>query len=262
MNDTTIAVIGGKEMDKYFFESSLETPITASYRSHSKQVNKIFYGKEIGVNGSRFIFVNRYMVGLSEGKMVFKPNEIDYKTIMVGLLQSGIKNVISISKCGSLQKEWPIGSLVLPKDCADMVNRDIMLDDIGADVADMSKPFDCSLCDIIKGAAKEEKIKLFTDAIYVLSVDGTRLETLPEIQLIRKMFSGNLVLGMTASTEAHLAKLLGLKFAALSVVTNYAAGMRGEITESTMGGIFEKSLPIVTKLLFRAITLLSSKNKK
>lgn len=261
MNNLSIAVIGGKEMDKYFSENSIEFPITSTYKTHSKQIEKIFYGKEISVNGSRFVFVNRYAIGLSEGKMVFKPNEIDYKTMMVGLYQSGIKYIISISKCGSLQKEWLPGTIALLRDCVDMVNRDITLDDLGSDVADMTEPFDKGLCDSIKQSAKEEKIKIENDAIYVLSVDGSRLETQSEIQLIRKMFSGKLVVGMTVSTEAHLAKLLGLKYAALSAVTNYAAGMREQITNSTIEGAFEKTMPKIAKLIFRAVTDFSHKGR-
>src|SRR3989338_558811 len=160
MTNPAMAIIGGTGVENFFKESGLETKITASYKSHSKQINKTFFANEINVNGSTFLLVNRYTIGLSDGKTKFKPHEIDYKTMIVGLYQYGIKKIISISKCGSLQKEWVPGTIALPRDCIDMVHRDITLDDIGAEVADMTTPFDPSLIEAIKKTAEEEKINL------------------------------------------------------------------------------------------------------
>ena len=256
MDSPTIAIIGGSGIESAF-ETSTDVEIKVAYKSHSKQVKKAFLAKEINIAGSSFLYVNRYKVGIESGKEKYHPHEIDYKTIMVGLYQAGIKKIISFSKVGSLQKEWSAGTIVLLSDCIDLVNRDITLDDLGTDVADMSSPFSQELSAAIKKSAKQANVEIFTDCTHVVMVDGSRLETPAEIQMLKNMVTGNIVVGMIASTEAQLAKILGMEFAALVIITNYAAGMRGEINKSIIEGGFEKALPKVAKLLKATVNNLS-----
>ncbi len=249
-----ICIIGGTRLEKHFSETSFDTTLKAFYRSRSKQIERQFPAKEIKINSRHILFVNRYRVGLSEGKSKYAAHEVDYKTIMAGLYQNGVKKVISINKSGSLQRETRPGTLALSTDFIDFVNRDLTFDDIGLEVADMAIPFDPGLCETIKKAAYSEKIKL-PDAIYIVCVDGSRLETPAEINFLRASFSGNLVVGMEVPTEAELAKILNIKYAAICVITNYATGMRNRnITQSMIEGAFEKSMPIISKLLLKTIS--------
>jgi len=68
-------------------------------------------------------------------------------------------------------------------------------------------------------------------------MQGPRLETVAEINRLEK--DGADYVGMTAMPEASLARELGMKYACLSLIVNYAAG-RGEkaihadIEESTV----------------------------
>ena len=156
MNSPTVAVIGGSGIEG-MFETSTDIEIKAVYKSHSKQIKKSFMAKEVSISGSCFLYVNRYKTGIESGKEKYHPHEIDYKTIMVGLYQAGIKKIISFSKVGSLQKEWIPGTIVLISDCVDLVNRDITLDDLGADVADMTTPFSHDLSEAIVKGAKQSK---------------------------------------------------------------------------------------------------------
>ncbi len=257
MNNTTIAIIGGSGIEKAF-EMSHEIELKTSYRSHTKQITKTFFAKEVNIGGLSLLFVNRYKMGLEKGKEKYHPHEIDYKTMMVGLYQAGIKKIISVSKVGSMEKEWEPGTIVLLKDCVDMINRDITLDDLGVDVADMSIPFSKELSDIIKKSAEKEGVSIGIEGIHVLMVDGSRLETPAEIEFIKNTVKGKLVVGMITSTEAQLAKVLGMEFAALVITTNYAAGMRGEINKSMIEGNFERALPKLVKLLKATVNNLST----
>ncbi len=164
--------------------------------------------------------------------------------------------------CGSLQKELPPGSLTLIRDFIDFVNRDLTIDDLGLEVADMSVPFDPGLSEVIKKSAQREKIQLFDDTTYVLCVDGSRLETPAEIAFLKGIFKKNLVVGMEVPTEAQIAKLLSIKYAAIGVVTNYATGLRnGPITQTSIEGSFEKTVPKLKKLIFNAIGNLDTQEK-
>src|SRR3989344_558010 len=97
MNQPTIAIIGESGIEGSLRETSINVDIHACYKSHSKQIEKFFSGKEVRIDGTAILFVNRYKIGLS-GKEKYKPHEIDYKTMMVGLYQQGINTIISASK--------------------------------------------------------------------------------------------------------------------------------------------------------------------
>ncbi|HLD41682.1 MAG TPA: hypothetical protein VJB06_01475 [archaeon] len=237
-------------------EISIDTKIHAFYKSHGIQTDKTFFGKETRVNGSSALFIDRYSVGKSPGKAKYSPYEVDYKSIMIGLYQSGIDKVISVNMCGSLQKEIPPDSLVLIRDFIDFVNRDLTIDDQGLEIADMSAPFDPELSNSIKKSAELEKIQIFDGITYILCVDGSRLETPAEINFLKSVFKKDLVAGMEVPTEAQLAKLLNIKYAALGLVTNYATGLReGPITQTSIEGSFEKAVPTIKKLIFGLIKL-------
>lgn len=259
----TIAIIGGSRLEKYLSESSVDVKISAFYKSHCKQADKQFSAKEIRVNSNHILFVNRYSVGLSEGKAKYHPHEVDYKTIMAGLYQCGIKKIISVNKCGSLQRDMKPGTITVFKDFIDTVNRDITLDDLGVEVADMTVPFDTKISGAIEEAAKSESIRLGPGTTYILCVDGSRMETPAEIELFKSLFKKDLVFGMEVPTEAQLAKILGIDYAAFGVITNYATGLRKEkITQSLIEGHFEKSLKKLAILLFRTVGVLSAGNNE
>ncbi len=245
-----LAIISDNLLEKQFTESSMDTEIRAFYKSHSIQIDVQIPAKEVRMNGSSILLINRQKTGLARSKAKCPPHEIDYKSILVGIYQAGIKKIVSVNMCGSLQKETPPGSMTILSDFIDFVNRDITLDDLGQEVADMAAPFDPRLCQTIKKSAGEGKIPLTPDSTYVLCVDGSRLETPAEIEFLRKTIEKNVVVGMEVPTEAQIAKLLGISYAAICIVTNYATGMRkNSLTQSLIEGVFEKSVPSLSKLI-------------
>lgn len=256
----SIAVISGNGFDSYLKETSVDTQIHAFYKSHGIQKDRKFLAKDCKINSSHILFINRYSIGNIQGKSKSSPHEIDYKSMFVGLYQNGVDKIISLNMCGSLQKEMPPGSITLIHDFIDFVNRDLTLDDLGLEIADMTIPFDQYISSLIKQTAKKEKIKLY-DSIYVSLVDGSRLETPAEISFLRSITKESLVAGMEVATEAQLAKLLNIRYAAIGVVTNYATGLRqGKITQNSIEGSFDKSVSLVKNLLFGTITRLANKN--
>lgn len=57
---------------------------------------------------------------------------------------------------------------------------------------------------------------------------GPRLETKAEIAMIRNFAD---CVGMTAGSEATVAKELGIRYAVICTMDNYAHGVRGEIVD-------------------------------
>ena len=72
-------------------------------------------------------------------------------------------------------------------------------------------------------AAKQEKITL-AQGVYVW-FSGPSFETPAEIRMVRKW--GGDAVGMSTVPEVILARRFGLRVAALSVITNLAAGIEG-----------------------------------
>ncbi len=81
---------------------------------------------------------------------------------------------------------------------------------------------DKSMIASIKSAAAEEKIAL-KEGVYFFT-KGPSYETPAEIRMIK--ISGADAVGMSTAHEAVFASVLGMRVAAISCITNYAAGIR------------------------------------
>jgi 5'-methylthioinosine phosphorylase len=77
---------------------------------------------------------------------------------------------------------------------------------------------------------------------------GPRLESAAEIERARR--DGCHMAGMTALPEAGLARELGLDFAALTVVSNYGAGITGELlSEKDIAATLREPMQTVRRLV-------------
>jgi 5'-methylthioadenosine phosphorylase len=83
-------------------------------------------------------------------------------------------------------------------------------------------PFDDATRDLLYTTAAEQQARVFAHGVYACS-EGPRLETAAEIAALGRF--GAEVVGMTLIPEVFLAQELGLRFAALAYVTNYATGV-------------------------------------
>lgn len=82
--------------------------------------------------------------------------------------------------------------------------------------------FDADLSAALHRAADQRSGRAFARGIYACS-EGPRLETPAEIRGFRR--AGADVVGMTLAPEVFLAREVGLAYASLAYVTNYAAGL-------------------------------------
>ena len=86
---------------------------------------------------------------------------------------------------------------------------------------DMSEAYNHDLNDVMRSAAKANDINLY-EGIYAW-MSGPQFETPAEIQALKIL--GADAVGMSTVPEVILARHQGLSLCALSVITNYAAGM-------------------------------------
>ncbi|MGV0912069.1 purine-nucleoside phosphorylase [Martelella sp. FOR1707] len=139
----------------------------------------------------------------------------------------GVENLILSNAAGSLHEDMPPGSVML---ITDHINYSGMNPLIG-EASDrrftgMNRAYDRELADAMRTAAADLDI-ILAEGTYMW-FSGPSFETPAEIRMARVL--GADAVGMSTVPEVILARFLGLKVAAASVITNFGAGMsQGEL---------------------------------
>jgi 5'-methylthioadenosine phosphorylase len=184
------------------------------------------------------------------------PHLVNYRANLWALRSLGVKRILAVSACGSLNPRMRPGELVLLDQFLDFTKGRPATFYTGGGKGvvhvDLTEPYCPELRRILQEAAKEEGIRLHPRGTYVCT-EGPRFETAAEIRAFRRL-GGDLV-GMTNVPECVLARELEMCYAAVGLVTNFAAGLAGtklthtEVAErmgegtKTMARLFLSSLP-------------------
>ena len=146
------------------------------------------------------------------------PHRINHRAHLAALAIAGVDQIIAFGSTGSLQPKIKPGSLVIPTDYVSITD----LPSIHDHAIDHIRP------EFSKNLAKELSESVPTarfGGIYV-QTRGPRIETVAEVGALGWIAD---VVGMTVASEATLACELGMEFAALCTVDNYANGLDGEV---------------------------------
>ncbi|NLS01880.1 purine-nucleoside phosphorylase [Rhizobium sp. P32RR-XVIII] len=136
----------------------------------------------------------------------------------------GVQSLFLTNSAGSLREEMPPGSVM---QVTDHINYSGMNPLIGEEsdgrFVGMTNAYDAELAASMRKAAEKLGIKLFHGVYMWFS--GPSFETPAEIRMARIL--GADAVGMSTVPEVIIARMLGLRVAAASVITNYGAGMTG-----------------------------------
>ena len=144
---------------------------------------------------------------------------------LTALRELGIECVIATNASGSLRPDFGPGQLVLIHDHINLQGLNPLVGAAdGPSFVDMSEAYDPSLRTALVRAAETAGLRL-EQGVY-LAVLGPSFETPAEIRAFRVL--GADLVGMSTVPEIIAARALGMKAAALSVVTNLAAGLTPE----------------------------------
>jgi len=150
------------------------------------------------------------------------PHRINYKANLAAFKELGIEKIIGVTSVGSLKRDIKPRSLVVPHDYINLYNISTFYDD---EIVHVTPGLDEGLRkSIIKVAKDFGGIDIVEQGVYFQTV-GPRLETRAEINFIKNYAD---VVGMNMASEATLAKELGLRYANISTVENYAHGIIAE----------------------------------
>ena len=136
----------------------------------------------------------------------------------------GVETLVLTNSAGSLRDDMPPGSVM---QISDHINYSGMNPLIGEEsdrrFVGMTSAYDAALADRMRNAAEKLGIAL-SQGVYMW-FSGPSFETPAEIRMARIL--GADAVGMSTVPEVIIARMLGLRVAAASVITNYGAGMTG-----------------------------------
>lgn len=136
----------------------------------------------------------------------------------------GVQNLILTNSAGSLREDMPPGSVMRISDHINFSGGNPLIgEETDARFVGLTNAYDAEMAADMDRAAAKTGVKLF-DGVYMW-FSGPSFETPAEIRMARVL--GADAVGMSTVPEVILARFLGLKVAAASVITNYAAGMTG-----------------------------------
>ncbi len=206
-----------------------------------------------GPAGLQVVFLPRH-----GAKHSIPPHKVNYRANIWGMRAMGVERILGINAVGAVDPGLPPGSIVLPDQAMDFTQgaRESTFYD-GKDVVhiDFTDPYCPQMRPVLQAAAQAEGIAVSRSATYVCT-NGPRLESRAEIEFFRR--SGGHIVGMTGMPEAALARELQICYAAICVVTNFAAGVSSaeKLTTTEVVETMAKSTASVMALIKRALSLM------
>jgi purine-nucleoside phosphorylase len=137
----------------------------------------------------------------------------------------GVERVLVTNAAGALEPSWAPGDLMVVVDHLNLTGISPLAgpndEALGPRFPDMTRAYDPELGAMLHAAAREEGLAL-RDGVYAC-VLGPQYETPAEIRMIRML--GAHAVGMSTAHEVMALRHMGVRVAALSCITNLAAGI-------------------------------------
>lgn len=156
--------------------------------------------------------------------LMIPPHAINYRANLKALKQLDVDSIIAVNTVGIISKNIYPGQIAVPDQIIDYTwGRAHSLYE-GVDKInhiDFSQPFTEDLRQDLMRAARIADVTVCDGGVYAVC-QGPRLETAAEVDRLGR--DGADYVGMTAMPEASLAMELGLEYACLSLIVNFAAG--------------------------------------
>ncbi len=151
-------------------------------------------------------------------------NPAEMRPALETLKTVGVERLILTNSAGSLDPDCPPGSVMLIADHINFSGNNPLIGEADdARFVGLTEAYDPDMRAGLKAAADKCDIDL-KEGVYMW-FSGPSFETPAEIRAARIL--GADAVGMSTVPEVILARFLGLRVAALSVITNLAAGMTG-----------------------------------
>ena len=210
MANNNLAIIGGSGLyDVEEFKERETLDLNTPWGKPSDLILKAKY------NNKEIYFLPRH----GKGHFI-SPSKINFRANIDALKQLGITDIVSVSAVGSLKEDLPPGKFVIVDQFIDRTfarNKTFFDDEIVAHVS-MAHPTSNGLMNACEEAIKKESIPYQRGGTYVV-MEGPQFSTLAESNLYRSWKAD--VIGMTNMPEAKLAREAEIRYASVSMVTDF-----------------------------------------
>jgi 5'-deoxy-5'-methylthioadenosine phosphorylase len=228
-----LAIIGGSGLTQL-----------ANLELRRRQVVRTPYGDPSGalmfgtLRGREVIFLARHGYGHT-----IPPHEVNYRANIWALYSHQVRDVVSVASVGGIRPDLAPGTLAVPDQIIDYTHGRkgtfFTSLDRGVTHIDFTFPYCAGLRERLLKAAAAAGEQIVAGGTYA-AMQGPRLETAAEIDRLER--DGAHMVGMTGMPEAALAREIGLCYAAIAAVVNFAAG-RG----TSGGGVRLEDVPAVSQ---------------
>src|SRR6056300_890500 len=210
MTINKLAIIGGSGL--YDVEEFKERELILLDTPWGKPSDEILKTK---YNNNEVYFLPRH----GRGHFI-SPTKINFRANIDALKQLGVSDIVSVSAVGSLKENLPPGKFVIIDQFIDRTfarNKTFFDDEIVAHVS-MAHPTSIGLMNACEDAIKKSNIDYQRNGTYVV-MEGPQFSTLAESNLYRSWNAD--VIGMTNMPEAKLAREAEIRYASVSMVTDF-----------------------------------------
>jgi len=210
MANNKLAIIGGSGLyDVEEFNEREFIKLDTPWGNPSDDILKTKY------NNKEVYFLPRH----GRGHFI-SPSNINFRANIDAFKQLGVTDIISISAVGSLKESLAPGKFVIVDQFIDRTfarKKTFFDEDIVAHVS-MAHPTSRGLMNACEGAIKKENIEYQIGGTYVV-MEGPQFSTLAESNLYKSWKAD--VIGMTNMPEAKLAREAEIRYASVSMVTDF-----------------------------------------
>tara|TARA_B100000963_G_scaffold347904_1_gene354748 strand:+ start:460 stop:1329 length:870 start_codon:yes stop_codon:yes gene_type:complete len=210
MTTNKLAIIGGSGLyDVGEFKEKKLYDLQTPWGKPSDQILKTNY------SGKDIFFLPRH----GRGHFI-SPSNINFRANIDALKQLGVTDIVSVSAVGSLKENLSPGKFVIVDQFIDRTFTRIKTffdDEIVAHVS-MAHPTSQGLMNACEEAIKKSNIDYQRNGTYVV-MEGPQFSTLAESNLYRSWKAD--VIGMTNMPEAKLAREAEIRYASVSMITDF-----------------------------------------
>lgn len=209
------------------------------------------------LNGARCAFLARHGAGHT-----LLPAEINVRANIWALKSFGVDRIAAVAAVGSLKEELAPTHFVFPDQLVDRTQGRISTFFGGGIVAHVAfdKPFCEAQSDLLHAQALGLGITAHRGGAYVC-MDGPLFSTKAESEFHRR--NGWELIGMTAATEAKLAREAELCYSLIALVTDYDCWKTGEeVSSSQVVATMHANAANAQRLLARSISAIADRPRE
>lgn len=237
-----LAIIGGSGLSRL---AGLEVTHPQVVRTpYGEPSGPLIFGRLLG---RPVVFLARH----GDGHTI-APHEVNYRANLWALREQKAEAIVSVASVGGIRPDLTPGTIVIPDQIIDYTwgrRSSYFEGDTPVTHIDFTEPYSQDLRVRLLAAAKACGEPAHDRAVYA-TTQGPRLETAAEVDRLER--DGADIVGMTGMPEAALARELDLRYAAICVVVNFAAGRgdsRSSISLERIDEVLRESMKRVSRII-------------